>query len=334
MKIRLLVDAKTLGGIETHILNLCAGLISRQHDCKIVFVCAYPNNPLYGLCQARHLPFTACRTKRELFQMLRDERPNVIHTHGYKANILGRLYGLLTRTKIIATFHSGEKLTGRLRLYLFLDRWTSFLSSNIAINAKIAQEIPSKVTIIPNFVEVPDAPNRLKTQGPFHLYFIGRFNTEKDPLLFGKLSTCIDSGFEWHMVGNGSLLAECEAKFQSSVHFHGLVTDMDILWPDVDMLCLTSRNEGLPLVLLEAMARGIPVVAFDVGSIKDTLTEKAYCIDDHNLSKMAQCILTHFSQPIEIRQDLSQAERSKIKAEFSSQVIIPKIEAVYRDNLN
>lgn len=329
MKIRLLIDARTPGGIETHVLNLCEGLAERNHDCMIIFVCDYTDNPLYLICNSHSISYKACRSYRELFNFLRHDKPDVIHAHGYKANILGRMIGLTCGIKVVTTFHSGEKPAGRLILYNFLDRWSSFLSLNIGVNSAIADSLPSRAQVIPNFVDMPDTPGQIKQTGPYNVYFVGRMNPEKGPMNFCQLSLMPTPDIKWHMVGAGPLLAACKEQYGNSVQFHGLVTDMEKIWPDADMLCITSIYEGLPLVMLEAMSRGIPVVSFDVGSVRDVLVDMTYVIKPFDISLMKSRIASHFMQSIDVRESISRHLRDKVISDFSSAVIIPKILALY-----
>lgn len=334
MKIRLLIDASMLGGVETHVINLCEGLTALHHDCQIIFVRDYPANVLYGICHDRGIAYQSYPTYSTLLKNLMAEKPDIIHTHGYKANIIGRLIGLISKSTIVSTFHAGEKPVGRLILYNFLDRWSGFFSHNICVNAAIASKLPSHAYLIPNFVSIPTMPNPLKIYEPYHIYFIGRFSPEKGPLKFCELSTLLAKNrFQFHMVGTGLLLAACEEKYPDNIQYHGACSNMDIVWPDVDLLCITSTYEGLPLVLLEAMSRGIPVVSFDVGSIKDTITDKEYVIEPFNLYRMSQCISSHFMLPLKIRKKMSQRARAKIISTFSSSVVIPEIEDVYKQYL-
>jgi glycosyltransferase involved in cell wall biosynthesis len=330
MKIRLLIDAKLIGGTETHVLNLCQGLIARKYDCQIVFIRDYPNNPLYAQCDARGLPYTKSKHYSDLIKLLRVEQPDIIHTHGYKANIISRLLRLFCKCKLVATYHAGEPPVGRLILYNFLDRWSSHLSHNIAVNAQIAAQLPSTADIIPNFVDMPKQKNQIKKNGPYTVYFIGRFSPEKDPLSFCQLAKMPSTDIRWHAVGTGPLLKECEKQAGNDVHFHGAITNMNDTWPKVDLLCITSTYEGLPLVLLEAMSRGIPVVSFDVGSIKTTLLNDPYIITPYDLTHMHNCILSHFSKPITSRALMAINARQHIQEHYSSDAIIPQIEALYR----
>lgn len=333
MKIRLLIDARLPGGVETHVMNLCEGLVASGHECMVIFVCDYADSPLYGMCRSRGIAYLACQSYRELVNFFYTDKPDIIHTHGYKANISGRLIGLVFKSQVISTFHSGEPPVGRLILYNWLDRWSSFFSRNIAVNAAIAAKLPSKALVIPNFVDVPDSVNPVRLSSSCNVYFIGRFNPEKGPLNFCQLSSLPSSGINWHMVGAGPLLAVCQEKYGNSIHFHGAITNMESVWPNVDMLCITSIFEGLPLVLLEAMSRGIPVVSFDVGNVKEVLPYKEYIIKPSDISGMSSRIHEHFLKSIESRMLMAENMRAAVISRFSSDVIIPKILVFYNECL-
>ena len=137
----------------------------------------------------------------------------------------------------------------------------------------------------------------------------------------------------WHMVGSGPLLETCKKQYLSSINFHGAVTNMETIWSNVDLLCITSIYEGLPLVLLEAMSRGIPVISFDVGSIKEVLTDREYIINPGDLYRMNSCIESHFLNIIEAREVMSQRARSKVIKKYSSQVVVSQLLTFYQECL-
>ena len=109
MKIRLLLDSHSLGGVETHVMNLCEELTNRERDCKIVFVCHYPNNILYSLCEQRSISYLSCNSFKELYDLLGQNKADIIHAHGYKANLFARIIGLAHKIPVVTTFHTGEK---------------------------------------------------------------------------------------------------------------------------------------------------------------------------------------------------------------------------------
>ncbi|MFI4963049.1 MAG: glycosyltransferase family 4 protein [Legionellales bacterium] len=330
MKIRILIDAKQIGGVETHVMNLCEALALRHHEVILIFVCAYSNNGLYALCEQRGINYLSCRSFAHLKQILDESNPDIIHAHGYKANIYARLVGLMDKIPVVTTFHAGEKPVGRLIVYNALDRWSSFFSNNICVNSRIARSLPTKATLIPNFVDVP-SPNTLRDSKPFAIYFIGRVSPEKGPLEFCQLAEKSDSNaLTWHMVGTGPLIEACKSRYSNAVQFHGAVGAMDGIWPKVDLLCITSFYEGLPLVLLEAMSRGIPVISFDVGSVKEVLSEPDCIIACYDLEGMKKSIGAYFAKTLQERQAMANRAIQKIRSYFSREVVVPEIESFYQ----
>jgi glycosyltransferase involved in cell wall biosynthesis len=133
----------------------------------------------------------------------------------------------------------------------------------------------------------------------------------------------------WHAVGVGPLLIEAKKTAKNQVQFHGAIINMEDVWPDVDLLCITSTHEGLPLVLLEAMSHGIPVVSFDVGSIRSIIPYGEYVIEPSGLKQMHDSILSHFSKSQKYREKIAEHSRQQIQKQFSSTLISSQIEAVY-----
>lgn len=329
MKIRILIDAKQLGGVEIHAMNLCQELCRLNQDCKIILMRFYPDSILHQLFATKKINYCSCKTYAQLIRLLNKDQADIIHAHGYKANIFSRIYGLLSKTPIVTTFHSGERPIGRLILYNFIDRISSFLSTNICVTANIAQNLPSNSIIIPNFVEIPAMEHHQNTKPPFHIYFIGRISPEKGPLRFCQLAK-ENKNYIWHMVGTGPLLEKCKNECNNNIVFHGAVTDMEQIWPKVDLLCITSTYEGQPLVLLEAMSLGIPVLSFDVGNIKEVVTESEFVIENFDLQSMQTCIDAYFQKSIKERKLLAQRAKTKIISEFSKEVIVTLLLDIYK----
>ncbi len=117
------------------------------------------------------------------------------------------------------------------------------------------------------------------TKDHFLIAWIGRFTAIKDPLAFietAKIVSELHPEARFVMVGDGDLrpAVEREVKIQGlgdRVLLYGICRDPARVYADIDLLVLTSRNEGTPLAILEAMASGRPFVAPDVGGVKDLM---------------------------------------------------------------
>lgn len=180
----LLVDSRDIGGIETHLLMVSQGLKRQGFLPEIIFWADYGPHPLVPSLTEAQIPYRSLqRGFRDLLRFLHQERPAILHTHGYKANLLGRIAARLTCIPIIATYHTGNPSQGMVRLYTGLDLMTARLAPRLAVSAAIAQTLPKPVTVLPNFVTLPPLKS-LSDQRHDAFGFVGRLSHEKGPDLF------------------------------------------------------------------------------------------------------------------------------------------------------
>lgn len=108
---------------------------------------------------------------------------------------------------------------------------------------------------------------------PYRIGFVGRFSDEKQPAIYCSLSEIQHlNGFEFHAFGDGPLFKYCK-NIYTSVIYHGNIDDVEEIYKNIDLLVLTSKFENCPMVILEAMARGIPCVAPSVGGIPEIVND-------------------------------------------------------------
>lgn len=266
----LLLDSRGMGGIESHVGELAAGLLAAGEAPRVLLLNDFGPHPLL---QRLARDDVSCVTLRkgpgELIRRLLRDRPRVLHTHGYKANIIGRVAGKLTNTPTVASYHAGEVCTGRLALYDWLDRWTSCLGARIAVSQQIQARMPFGAALVPNFVAVPGTS---RGAGPRAVGFVGRLVPVKGPDRFLQIaSTRLDIP---HLVyGDGPMQPELNVDRPENVVFRGLVPSMTPHWPEIGLLVISSRAEGLPLAALEAMAHGVPVASFALGGLSDLIED-------------------------------------------------------------
>ena len=222
--------------------------------------------------QGAGIPYTHLDGRmRSLIKALRSEQPRLLHTHGYKAGILGRPAARLAGIPVVSTFHSGERGAFPVSAYDWLDEWTSFLGQNIAVSARIRDRLPFAATVIPSYVTTSPTPPTGAL--PPAAAFVGRLSAEKGPDLFCKLAAGAPAGIAWHIWGDGPMRAALEAKYAGVVRFHGVATDMEAIWPRVGLLVMPSHSEGVPLAALEAAAHGVPVLASRVGGLPTVILD-------------------------------------------------------------
>jgi glycosyltransferase involved in cell wall biosynthesis len=184
-------------------------------------------------------------------------------------------------------------LRGAIRLAAWLE-WTSIIwmarrvpvfayGSHLAGRLKRSGARDVSVTFTSLVESIPALPERRISQPPFKVLFVGRFGREKglDTLLDG-LSLLLADKFPVHLdlVGDGPLATELRSRAalleDKTVQFHGWLPegpDLNRLFDQADLFVQPSRQEGIPKVLVKAMAYGLPIVATCIGGIPDIVSQ-------------------------------------------------------------
>lgn len=241
----------------------------------------------------------------KLYRLLMRERPDIVHTHTAKAGTLGRIAAILARVPIrIHTFHGhvfhhyfNSFKTG---MFLFLERFLArFTTTIVAISAAQLMDLADryriaareKFSVIPigldlaPFLDVPSkAANGLRAGNGkgVAIGLVGRLVPIKNPLMAVRVfERLVRLGGAWTdsrliIAGDGELRPALE---ELATHF-GLggrilctswQQNLADLYARLDLVILTSLNEGTPVVLIEAMAASLPFVATRVGGVTDLM---------------------------------------------------------------
>ena len=328
----LLVDSSGIGGIERHIATLWQSLSKRNIRAQVVLFGRHGDNPwLQQLASVNASVRILDNSFSDLLQALKQEKPALLHTHGYKAGVLGRIAARLNGIPSVSTFHSGEQPPFPLNVYYRLDEWSSFLGQRIAVSEPIRAHIPYGARHIPNYVLPPDNP----PEGPLprRVGFVGRLSHEKAPDLFCELAKRANrDDIEWHIYGDGPMHAELEQAHGDRVIFHGMVTDLKEAWKNMGLMLMPSRFEGLPLAALEALGHGVPLLASRVGALPDVVKSKrtGWMFErqdmDGAMAGLQAWLTLNEAQQIAMRQSC----REHLLTEFSEQKRLSQLFEVYR----
>ncbi len=326
-----LVDSSTVGGIETHIAVLARALMADGLPVRVMRLADHGPNPWLRQLEAAGVPHGVIGGGfAALLRRLRQERPALVHTHGYKAGIFGRLAARAAGIACVSTFHAGERGPFPVSAYQALDGLTSCLGPRIAVSPAIATALPFKATVISNFVPVPQvAP---ESPRPPVVGFVGRFSIEKGPDLFCALAErMVGRGVAFEAFGDGALRPELEARYGGVVRFHGLVAEPAGIWPRIGLLLMPSRAEGLPLAAIEAMAAGIPVAASAVGGLPHLISagRNGWLFPAGDLDAMAATVAGWHDLTPEARTAMGEAAWRTAREGYAVDVLVPQVRAVY-----
>lgn len=241
----------------------------------------------------------------KLVRVFRRLRPDIVHTHTAKAGTLGRIAALIARVPVrVHTFH-GHVFHGYFgnvttQLVLFVERLLARVTTRIVtVSAGQASELvemyricgPERVEVIPLGLDLarfaPDAIAALR--GEFRseigagrtaiITIVGRMVPIKNHSLFLRVAAELTArGYDctFVVVGAGEEEARVrslagELQVAARVRFTGWRRDLPRIYADSDVVVLTSKNEGTPVSVIEALAAGCAVVATDVGGVREVL---------------------------------------------------------------
>ena len=245
-------------------------------------------------------PISDMRSFFQLRKIIKTQKPDVVNTHTSKAGVLGRLAtkSVNRKTPVVHTFH-GHLIYGYFARYKsivftliekIMSRFTNVAvavtteTKNSLTKLGIGRNLPWRVIQI-------GIPAKVVTQTAvaeqtFKLLWIGRFTQIKDPSLAVKviknLSKTEPDRFELTMVGEGELYEEVKQEAKNlPIKFTGWMTNPFETISAFDLLLITSRNEGLPLVMLEAANFAKPTLSKNVGGISEFINDNqtGYLVD-------------------------------------------------------
>ncbi|MFC1745385.1 glycosyltransferase, partial [Candidatus Riflebacteria bacterium] len=245
----------------------------------------------------------------EILLLFFKEKPDIIDTHASKAGFLGRLAGLLYKffgnysVRQIHTFHghtfSGYFNRAKSGLFLFLEKLlTRFATDKIIVVSeqqrhdlleKYCLGSKKKFQVVPLGIELNKKRSR---KGEFRKSFglahntvlvaqIGRLTQIKNPEMFIeavhevlKRKPFLSAHF--FIIGDGEKKEDLEErvrelKLEKRITFTGFIEDMEKVYPDLDVLALTSKNEGTPMTIIESMYHETAIISTEVGGIPDLL---------------------------------------------------------------
>jgi len=274
------------------------------------------------------------------------------------------------RVKVVHTFHGHvfhsyySKL--KTRVFIMIEKLLASTATDkiIVLSEQQRQEInaefgigrPEQFTIIPLGIDVEKFTNENKTQlslieesdGTFAIGYVGRLTGIKNlPLLLETAALFGKSGqIKFYIVGNGNEREELESMAESlglsgTVTFLGAVSNVAAVYRALDVVVITSLNEGTPLSLIEAMAAGKPVVSTGVGGVRDLLGEEREKMNGFSICERGVRVETFFAQDFanalqyllnneNVRLDLARAGKEYALSKYSKERLVSDIKGLYR----
>lgn len=292
----------TLGGAHIHVGDMAAWMRQRGHDAHVV---VGGEGPYCEHLAAKGVPYTIseylCRPIRpvadlravlELRHIFRQLDPDVLSLHSAKAGLVGRLASMGRATPVLFTAHGWAFTEGvspiKAMVFRMLEWATAPLADRIitvseydrrlALEAGVGK--PETMQTIHN--AMPETPNRAdpgQNCAPVRIAMVARLDEPKDhQTLVSALASLKNRSWLLDLVGDGPHEEWIRGQvrrfgMEDRVRFLGLRQDVDEVLADSHIFVLTSRWEGFPRSILEAMRAGLPVVASAVGGIPESVED-------------------------------------------------------------
>jgi glycosyltransferase involved in cell wall biosynthesis len=349
-----------VGGLESVVLDLTSGLEQAGH--RVVLAAVLDAEPgghpvirraadrgveVRPLVVARRGYVRECRQLREAIKQL---GPDVIHTHGYRADLVGGLAARRSGVPWLSTVHGFIGGDRKNRIYEWLQvrsyrRAQAIVAVSGPIQSRLVKDgVPAAhVRLLPNawaprpILARDEARHRLGITGRDPVIgWVGRLSREKGAdVLLEALAQLPHRRWSASIIGEGRERPALEAQARrlgiaNLVQWHGLIPDAAEVYSAFDTWVLSSRTEGMPIALFEALAAGVPAVVTRVGGVPDVVsTNEALLVPSDDARALAAAIDEQLSDAIGGQQRAGQARR-RLATVFAPGPWIDAHESLYR----
>ena len=350
------------GGLERVVTLLSIGLARRGHRVLAALLVEAEQKEQPGLATALEhagirvelicAPHRAYRQERELVRrFLKAERPDVVHTHGYHADVLLRSVAQRLGLPVVATVHGFTTGGIKNRIFEWLERRSlRRMDLTVAVSDPLARRliesgVPADRTRVVRNAYAPPGEflSRDQARGRLGLGsrdqvigWVGRVSPEKGPDVMLEGLLCMATpGAKLCVIGRGRLQAAMEQRVEQlgltgRVLWRGAIPDAWQLFRAFDVYCMSSRTEGTPMALFEAMAAGVPVVTTRVGGIPDVVSDReAWLVPSGEPAALAAALDQALGDPAE-RARRIEAAASRLARDFALEPWLERYEAIYR----
>ena len=316
----------------------------------------------------------------KILRIVFKERPDIIHTHTAKAGTLGRTAGIIYNTisshkaYLVHTFHghifNSYFSTLKTNLFILIERVLARFTDKIIVISKgqekeLSERLnikdKSKLELIPLGLDLSPFYEAEKYCGLFKreleldddtklIGIIGRLVPVKNHRMFldavKKYKEIDNKKVKFIIIGDGESGEELKKYsidfgIKDDVIFTGWRKDLENIYSDLDMVVITSFNEGTPVSVIEAMAAGKPVIATDVGGVRDIFTpkleirnskfeiqEEGILINSNDSDSLSEGIDFLLDNP-EMAKDMGRMGRMTVKERFDISRLVRDMEGMY-----
>ena len=292
------------------------------------------------------------RERSACVELCRRLRPDVVHTHGIRVDVVDAAVARRAGMPTVTTVHGFTG--GDFKMWVYERLWRRALrgfDAVVAVSRPLARDLertgvpPGRLHAVPNAWPADDLPPFPRYEarqqlavpdGRFHVGWVGRLTPEKGAdVLLAALPLLADLPVVVSVVGDGRGRPQLQAAaarlgLGDRVRWLGNVAAAGRLFTAFDVFALSSRTEGTPIVLFEAMATSTPIVASAVGGVPDVLApQEALLVGPDDPAALAQAIRAVHADPAAAAERARRAQQ-RLGSEFAPGPWLERYERIYR----
>lgn len=347
------------GGAENNLARIAISLHEKGHHVTVISIASLPDAsssvPVSTLGHAGiHVSSLECNTKwqfliarRRLRRLLAQINPDIVHSYLFHAHVISAHACHANRIPQIVGLRVADPRTSRQRV---LKRVAKHAAGVIAVSNDVKAWAESKLCLpadgvlhVPNSVDMDDfthVPNPISPPKGDELWitFVGRLHPQKGILEATPVLKQILKNIpiaKLLFVGDGPLKNKLHTLYSTElnaeqVHITGRREDVSAILSASDVFIMPSLWEGMPNALMEAMASGLPVVAFDTHGITELIGpgRPSQCIEVNKYQQFKEAIELLLSDS-DLRRKLGNANRERMRDHFSIDRHVSEHESIY-----
>lgn len=360
MKILLNITGLAMGGAENQVTDLADALVLRGHEVTL----AYILEPALVLPRSEQVQVVwlggdksilgMVRAHVNLVRLIKQSKPDVVHSHMFHANILSRLARLVSKVpRLVCTAHSNNE-GGKMRMLAYrmtdrlADEFTNVSQGAVESFERKKAAPVGRMLVTHNGIDTqrfcfnPVARQQLRSElGVQHskvFIAIGRFHEAKDyPNLLDAFSAVSSSQPDSHLliVGDGELRPQIERQIkalglQARVSLLGIRKDVPELLSAADVFVLSSAWEGFGLVVAEAMAVERIVIATNSGGVAEVLGGNGFLVAPRDSEALAESMQKAIGLSDDAAREHGRRSRQHIIEKFGLDSVVDRWLEIYK----
>lgn len=355
--VQLITKMDTIGGAQVHVRDVCLHLEKEGYSVHLITggkdhvyetMASIPIHYVRSFVRELH-PIADIAAFFEVRRLLNELKPDLVAAHSSKAGIIGRLAAASLNIPVIFTAHGWSFTEGvqnpQRYIYRAIERIVGNISTGVIAVSEYDRNLAIKELVIPErkLICIQNGVNDLVKKGfksergdEVNMIMIARFAPPKMQLQLLEVLNDLKH-LPWIMtfVGDGPSRAEAE-KFANEnglshkVRFEGWQSEVDRLLVQSDIFILLSEFEGLPLSILEALRAGLPVIATDVGGVKEAVQEENGIVVSKTDSESLKIAIDRLIKDKGLRERLGARGRELYEEKFTFELMMEKTLAYYK----